>query len=304
MRGNSRSVEAAKGRWHGILPALGIPALFTNGKNQPCPICGGKDRARFTDLDGNGTYFCSQCGPGNGFGLLMKFHGWDFSTAAQRVDQVVGTVAVRHGEKINPFHTRRAMNDLWGRSNRVQSGDPVGLYLAGRGLAARPTCLRSVVSMVYQDDVPSHHPGMLAMVRAPDGLPSILHRTYLTLDGRKADVGCVRRLMPGTVAKGSAVRLFGHADELGIAEGIETALSAEVLHGIPCWAALSEGMMRSWEPPASVRRVVVFGDNDANYVGQSAAFDLAKRLVRDGVTVDVRVPPAAGDWNDVLRMAE
>jgi putative DNA primase/helicase len=33
---------------------------------------------------------------------------------------------------------------------------------------------------------------------------------------------------------GAAVRLMAHGDTLGIAEGIETALSASALFGVPC----------------------------------------------------------------------
>ncbi len=298
---SERPTETARGRWRGILPALGVPATFLTGKHQPCPMCGGKDRARFSDKDGRGTYVCSQCGAGDGYHLLMKFNGWDFPTAVRRVDEIVGDVPINLKPAVNPFASRRAMNELWMRSNRIGADDPVDLYLTKRGLSQRPPCLRTVISLSYKDEVSTLHPGMLAMVRAPDGKPSILHRTYLTADGRKAAVGCPRRMMPGTIDKGSAVRLCEPAEEMGIAEGIETAMSAALIHGVKCWAALNEGMLRAWIPPLECKRVVVFGDNDANFVGQAAAFDLAKRLVRDGLSVEVMIPPAIGqDFNDVL----
>src|SRR5439155_22198569 len=72
------TIERAKGRWPGILAALGIPANALTGKHGPCPMCGGKDRFRFSDNDGSGDYICSQCGAGYGMRLLEKFHGWDF----------------------------------------------------------------------------------------------------------------------------------------------------------------------------------------------------------------------------------
>ena len=78
----------------------------------------------------------------------------------------------------------------------------------------------------------------------PDA-PSILHRTYLTADGSKASVISPRRLMSGTVAKGAAIRLAPAGEALGIAEGIETALSASALFGVPCWAAVNAGMRQS-----------------------------------------------------------
>jgi putative DNA primase/helicase len=44
-----------------------------------------------------------------------------------------------------------------------------------------------------------------------------------------------------------------HQDVLGIAEGIETALSASILFNVPVWAALTEGLLQEWVPPPDVR---------------------------------------------------
>ena len=64
----------AQGRWQGILAELGL-SDYLSGKHGPCPICGGKDRFRWDNKGGNGTYFCNQCGAGDGFKLLQEFKG-------------------------------------------------------------------------------------------------------------------------------------------------------------------------------------------------------------------------------------
>src|SRR5260370_38280875 len=46
-------------RWVDILTALGVPTKFLNRRHGPCPMCGGKDRFRFIDTDGKGTFFCN-----------------------------------------------------------------------------------------------------------------------------------------------------------------------------------------------------------------------------------------------------
>ena len=144
---------------------------------------------------------------------------------------------------------------------------------------------------------------MIAMVTGPDGAPSTLHRTYLTNDGRKAPVIEPRRLMPGIIAKGAAVRLGPTGDLLGIAEGIETALSATALFGVPCWAAVSAGMLAAWQPPPQARRIIIFGDNDPSYAGQAAAYALARRLGTRQRVVEVQIPHKVGtDWNDVHQL--
>ena len=87
-------LDAARGRWPDLLQQLGglTPEQLTD-KHQPCPLCGGKDRYRFDDQDGTGSWFCNKCGGkactgggGNGMDLLMRRMGWDFAEAAKRIE--------------------------------------------------------------------------------------------------------------------------------------------------------------------------------------------------------------------------
>src|SRR3546814_8107148 len=52
-------------RWPSILPQFGISPSYLTGKQTPCPTCGGKDRFRFDNKDGRGTYYCNKYGPGD-----------------------------------------------------------------------------------------------------------------------------------------------------------------------------------------------------------------------------------------------
>ncbi|EMK7756456.1 primase-helicase zinc-binding domain-containing protein, partial [Yersinia enterocolitica] len=45
----------ARGKWDFILDAL---AISHSKQHSPCPACGGKDRFRFDDRQGAGTWFC------------------------------------------------------------------------------------------------------------------------------------------------------------------------------------------------------------------------------------------------------
>jgi len=88
---------------------------------------------------------------------------------------------------------------------------------------------------------------------------------------------------------------------LGVAEGVETALAAANIFGIATWAALNDGGVERFEPPAEVERLVIFADNDANGAGQRAAYALAARL-SGRLEVDVKIPEKPDtDWNDVLQ---
>ena len=100
---------------------------------------------------------------------------------------------------------------------------------------------------------------------------------------------------------GGVVRLFDPHEELGVAEGVETAFAAVELFRVPVWAAITPAISkRSCRRRASCG--ILFADNDANAVGPSAAYALAKRLSRTGLTVRVHMPPEIDtDWLDVLK---
>lgn len=294
----------AQGRWRAILPQLGISPSFLTGRHTACPSCGGRDRFRFDDKDGRGSFYCSGCGAGDGIQLVMRVNGIDFAEAARRIEEHIGSAPVeaRKPER-SESEIRHALNRLWAASEPVRDGDPVSTYLTARvGPLRPPKTLRTAERVFYHGEPVSWHPCMVAMVHGADGKPATLHRTYLTHDGHKAAVPSPRRLMPGSVEKGAAIRLHEPGPVLGIAEGIETALSASKLFGVPCWAAVNATMLAAWVPPEGVREVVVFGDNDSGFAGQAAAYQLAQRIRASGVLARVEIPSEIDtDFNDVWR---
>jgi putative DNA primase/helicase len=200
---------------------------------------------------------------------------------------------------------RAALNKLWRASKPIMTGDPVDLWMCHRRLGASsyPICLRFCPQARHSGPPVSFHPAMLAKVTDATGRPVMIHRTYLTMSGTKAPVEKVRMFCAGKVPPGSAVRLAAAAPTMGIAEGIETALAATKLFGVPTWAALNDGGVEKFEPPAGTQHLLIFGDNDASGAGQKAAFALAAR-VAPRMHVDVKLPEVAGtDWNDVLQAA-
>ena len=65
------------------LSAVGVPSKALKNKHGPCPVCGGKDRFRFDDKGGTGSFYCSQCGPGDGIELVKRLHGLEFKGCSQ-----------------------------------------------------------------------------------------------------------------------------------------------------------------------------------------------------------------------------
>lgn len=309
--------DLATGRWRSILISLGVSNAYLVNKHGPCPICqAGKDRFRWDDKGGKGTWICSQCGSGTGIDLIMRMRGIDFIEAVKLVEAELPNSAV-----ITP--NRKTVVDptiyknLWHSAQPLSGGDPASWYLQSRGINfdVWPRTLRFAPKMTYThlDGRKEQMPAMLALYLSPDSADMTLHATYLDHLGRKANVPKAKRLAPMPVPKGGAVRLYGSSETMGIAEGIETAMSAAMIHGVPVWAALNDGGLIKWEPPPTAKHIIIFGDNDTSFAGQLAAFSLAYRLrsLRQdgaarygsinvsiyGVTIDPDTIDQ--DWNDL-----
>ena len=140
---------------------------------------------------------------------------------------------------------------------------------------------------------------MIAAVQAPDRKVTAIHRTYIRDDGcGKAGVSTPKMAL-GPIGRG-ALRLGPAGPALGLAEGIESALSAMQLFDLPIWASLSASRLnRLWLPPETLE-VHIFGDNGTP--GHEAAERAVKAYQAQRRRVVVRFPPESyGDWNDALR---
>jgi putative DNA primase/helicase len=288
------------GKWPGIFSHLGVDV--GTGKHRPCPVCGGKDRFRFDDKGGHGTWICNQCGAGDGAALVQKVLGIDYAGAMQQLAGIVGAVDILPAKRKTrkPGTDPRAMlQKVWSESTPMIGSDMATKYLRARGLVYAVQDVR-FCPQCYESDNKASMPAMVAMIRNPQGKPVSLHRTYL--DGpAKARIKSPKKLMTGTEKlSGCAIRLFPATDTVGVAEGIETAIAARQLFDVPVWATISSSIMEGFEPPQGIRRIIVFADNDANFTGQAAAFKLAKRLYGSDYVVEVRIPESVGDWADQI----
>lgn len=296
--------DVAAGKWYGLLLGFGLSERQLSGKHCACPLCGGKDRFRFDNKDGRGTYFCSHCGAGDGVSLVMALRGMDFKAAAKEIEQAAGVVQAASIAKAQDEAEKiEKLRRVWSESKPLQVGDEVVHYLAWRGLpiAQLPDSIRLHPALPYFDGerFVGKFPTMVARVVDHNGAGLTLHRTYLQ-DGRKAPVESAKKLMPGKAISGGAVRLSPAGRCLGVAEGIETALAASELFGMPTWSCISAHGIETFEPPDGVDQLIIFADNDESFTGQRAAYAAAFRLKQRGIAVDVKIPDVPGDWLDAL----
>lgn len=307
--------HAARYQWRYILPALGIPPEKLTNKHQPCPVCGGRDRYRFDDRDGSGSYICTHCGNGDGFRLVMHWLDCDYRTAAAAVSDVLGigegkTPTPRRKPPTPPPARPRDEIDrllrIWNATLPLEAGDPVAAYLEGRGLAF-PDChnLRHHPALPYwhNGEKLGEYPAMIGRITDTAGKTMGLHLTYIR-DGRKLELydhserlpaKKMRRRYPGSLTA-CAIQLNPVGEELAVTEGIENALATRQLTGWPVWSALScHGLETLALPP--VKRLFIYCDGDLQ--GWQAGDALASRALRAGVEVALKKPDH-GDALDYL----
>jgi putative DNA primase/helicase len=302
--------------WPTVLARLGIGEEYLRLKKAgPCPACGGRDRFVFDNRRGRGDFFCRGCGAGDGFELLARVFGWGFAEARREVLSAAGivhvppscaaqvTVVVEAPQRAIPPGRVRSI---------VRSACPIAdcpeavAYLGSRDLWPLPDgcTLRAHPGVDYWDSgqAIARYPVLVGAVRDVAGELVTAHVTYLQA-GKKLSTHEPRKLLsPLSGHQGCAVRLMGATEVLGIAEGIETALSAGVLDGVPVWAALNAALLAKFEPPSGIKRLLIFADRDA--AGLLAAGQLMQRL-QGRVDFELRSPsPPYKDFNDQLKGAK
>ncbi len=191
--------------------------------------------------------------------------------------------------------TKAALDIL--QASKFPLGTLVETYLPSRSIKIMPPPVLKFHHGLYHAPSRRTFPAMVASVQTLDGRVVAIHRTFLRPDGRgKADVTPCKMAL-GPLGSG-AIHLGPATPAMGVAEGIETALSAMQLFQIPVWAALGSRLDRVALPECVVE-VQIFGDNGKP--GREAAERAAEAYLGEGRRVVVRFPPDQfGDWNDAL----
>ncbi|WP_411368854.1 toprim domain-containing protein [Escherichia coli] len=302
--------KAAIGRWAEIYKHFGLPGV-TGKKHWPkeCPVCGRKGKFRCDDKDGTGSYICV-CGSGDGWALLAAKTGKEFKVLASEVDSLIGNEYTSDRTTINPARTslaqqREKVSRKFAKLTLLRGTGAEG-YLKDRGINALP-----VESIRYCDKQPvdgKNLQAIYALATDDKGELCYLHRTLLDGEKKAQRGGSAKKMMKLQedsyleYAKSVAIRLFPVASTLGIAEGIETALSCHQITKCHTWATMNTAFMKKFRVPAGVKNLIIFADADANAAGHAAAFECAAANLHaknDLESVSVRWP-AQGDFNDLL----
>lgn len=259
-------------------------APHPRSRNADCPRCGYKQAFSVTLKDGRPLYYChAGCDPRDLWGTVR----------GQRPEYVAQRPKPKDYTRV-----RHYAQQLWDGALPPQ-GTLVERYLASRSLCVLPDCLRFLPCHLHKNSG-QYWPVMLAAVTDTQGKLQAVHRTYLAEDGNgKAPVEPAKMTL-GAVG-GFAVHFAPAAEEMAVAEGIETALSVQLVTGIPTVAAVNAGNMKQLVLPRLplAREVIIAADADP--VGRKSAQDAALRWDREGRRVRIAAPPNGLDFNDLLQ---
>lgn len=249
-----------------------------------------------------------------------------FQPTPERIAEIKAMQA-RLAERVakEAVEAQERIDRTWYESVSLVDGVPGPLYrywkrrciLLRQDILTKGDSVRFHPSLPYYDEddngnfvVVGKFPAIIAAIRDMSGKIVTLHRTYLAPSGHKAKVECPRKMMsvPDNVTvTGAAIQLGGFPVDgvLGVAEGMETAMSAMRIFRIPTWSCISATILEKFEPPKGVHTLLVWADKDRSLTGQRAAQALKDALAPKGITVYILTPmrPICGksvDWNDVL----
>ena len=192
----------------------------------------------------------------------------------------------------------KAALSIWNDASQIQ-GTPAAVYLRSRGITIDlPQTLRFARLRYPQEQ--GRRPALVAAVCAPDGDLTGIQRTFLTDDGRKANVPEVK-LSLGRVA-GGAIQLGPPVASLIVTEGLEDGLTLSQALGRSVWVSAGTSMLPRMELADVTRAVVIGADGDAP--GEAAATKAAHAFAAVGRKVRI-MRPSTGykDFNAELMEA-
>lgn len=331
------------GGWESVLSNFhGLAQSFERGtRQQPCPLTGGgRTKFRwFRDYRETGGAYHNDAGPlTDGIEVISWYMNCSKSQALDEIIRICGGDLSRVSD-VDVYNAKRkqAQQSAYKtseealakakkvlRNNKAQakpiSNTHAENYLRARGIKTDISTMFDLgfhPNLAYKESDETnwqHFPGMLAMVRDVNGKPVTMHRTFLDQkQPKKADVTRSKMIFaPIADVRGCAIQLdqpsnVGMGEKvIGIAEGIENALSVREATGTPMWVGISDRLMEVVKFPKDVTFVLIWADIEPSGAGLAAAKRLKARLEKEGRNAEIFVPDCPEgvnkiDWNDVYK---
>jgi hypothetical protein len=259
----------------------------------------------------NGFYKCFGCGAsGDAISWVRETEHLNFADAVKRLSNAAapirfGGVQVREsvrrdddGKNIK----KRAMA-MWEEAQPL-AGTHAEKYLRARGIRLPPSPELRFSPRESHRESGLTLPALVARLSDEDGFAAVQRIFLDPVLPKKADVTPNKK----TLSKMgySSIRLRAPKDDrLGIAEGLETSLSAMQIYAIPVWCAVAAHRLSSIQVPDHVRFISIFADPDPT--GREQAEKAVIEWEARGKHVELYYPEAhfkgakEKDFNDVMR---
>lgn len=287
-----RVLREFNGAWRQTLEGYGC--RLPNGRHHgPCPVCGGKDRFRFDDKDGRGTWFCSQCDPQSGGGLLLLSRYLGKATI-EVARELIGQEMPR---TVAPVRKHTATDEQIIKENRARAKAGAALmlsqsvkaehaYMTAKGLAGEWLVNGEIMMGANMDRI---EPGDLLLVPVyKDG--ELVNMQKITKDGTK-------RPITGGDMSGVSHCIQGKENLIAVVEGYATGVTVNRMTGATIYVAFNTSnlaaacqLARSTFPDA---KLVIFADHDEHGAGLRYAEEAAVQTLSK-----IALPPEIGDWDD------
>lgn len=336
-----KALVARSGGWSSVFSAFdGLAYAFRKGdKQQPCPLTGnGRTKFRFfRDADETGGAYHNDYGAmPDGIDVIAWYMNTGKNDAMNEIVRILGgdlrSVSEMEAKNALRKQNMRSQNRITPEEaeknkvvlSRIKRGaQPIAgthaeAYLRSRGIQSDLSRLSELgfhpALKTYNEDEGCFitTPGMLAMVRDVNGKAVTMHRTFLDANQpSKANLPKPKMLLKAIAdVRGCSIQLDQPTDYrdgmkvLGVAEGIENALSVREATGCPMWVGISDRLMEMMKLPEDVGYVIIWADIEPSGAGLAAAERMKERLEKEGRVAIIRHPEIPEgvdkiDWNDV-----
>ncbi len=285
------------GQWATVLGNYGCQ-LPSGRKHGPCPVCGGKDRFRFDDKNGRGTWFCSQCEPNSGGGLLLlsRYIGKSVMDTAKELtgDIKLKTIPKKKVHIVNHNEVREAGIE--------QAKKGAALLMASSMMSEH----QYMNDKGFSDQWPVNGEAIYSkdgIIAKGDLLLVPVYKNNLLVNVQKITKDGVKRPLFGGDMQSVNHVIDGKIKNIAVVEGYATGITINKLTGFKTYVAFNTGNLESAVRQVKTEypdaNIIVFGDHDeidpahnrrpGEYYANKAA---------DPFAAKVALPPELGDWDD------
>ncbi|EFV4531340.1 helicase [Salmonella enterica] len=279
----SELINHTSGKWDDILFRLNI-TVPENGKHGACPHCGGKDRFRFDNKNGRGTWYCNNCGHGDGLDLVKNVLCVGTGEAISRVIKVCPVDARSSSDKTTPARKEAQ------KQGRQSAGAKVSGLMSDATQGTSPYLTRKGLTDVMMPVLPDGN----ILVTLTDIHGTVQGAQFISPDGSK-------KIMAGSAKKGAfwaASPLPDKPESILIGTGVATTISAGILHDGVIIAALDDGNLKTVAQAVRERwptaKIIIVADNDWHYPGETD--ERGKLKVNSGKIHGEKAAMAVNGW--------